>query len=121
MTILRNPTDAEISNYRIEEVELGADGKAIVGPDGGYKRTGVTLEWSIKPGETLEFPDYVAKYLKHIYDFLEVVDTPADMPAAKTAEANPDMGNIVCKHCGLNFKNYKALALHMAGKHPEKL
>lgn len=125
---LKNPTDKDILSYPIEEAEYDTLGNVKYAPDGNYMKTDRTLEWTIKSGETVEFPDYVANYLKSIYDFLEVMEVevetvPVELieKSENTIEAKPATGNIVCKYCGANFKNEKAIALHLAHKHTKEL
>jgi hypothetical protein len=92
------------------------------------------LEWSIKAGETLEFPGYVADYLMGIYSFLKVTgaqnepDTVVEektegafKTAAEAVKAKPSEGSLNCKFCGAHFKNVKALGLHFSARHPEIL
>lgn len=78
--ILTNPeSGADVIDYRISEAEIGPDGTPV--PDfrtGSYKTTGRTLEWSIRVGETLRFPEYVADYLLQVYPFLKVVKKVSD-------------------------------------------
>lgn len=119
--ILYNPTGENILNYRIEEAELDEKGKIIkVNDNTGYKTTGNTLEWSINAGERLEFPDYVATYLKSIYDFLEIEDVDLKKEE-KVDEAKSISHSFHCKKCDYVGKNLKAVALHTAIKHPETL
>jgi hypothetical protein len=83
------------------------------------------LEWTLKAGETLEFPAYVANYLMGIYDFLKETGVQAEQagkPIVQTvSEAKPTVGSANCIRCGAHFKNLRALGLHTAGKHPEVL
>lgn len=118
--ILKNTSDKDIVNYRIAEAQKDADGNIVRDNQGKYVETDRTLEWSIKAGETLEFPDYVGNYLMGIYGFLKQIDD--DKPKKKKKKsAKPETGSVRCKECGLYFKNEKALALHWAHNHPEKL
>lgn len=123
-----------ILNYRIEEAKFDQDGNTIPQVDPPfYQTTGRSLEWSIEPGQELAFPEYVANYLKKIYDFLEIVEPKleetGEVESKPTenfvptvfAEAKPVEGNVTCPICGQNFRNSKALGLHYAGRHPEKL
>jgi hypothetical protein len=129
---LKNPTDKDILDYRIEEIEFDQDGKPMLDDTGNPKKTGRTLEWSIKAGESLKFPDYVANYLKGIYGFLEVKgeETPSmvgDVPAGESIMvppkevAKPEEGGVICKFCGKSFRGMKGLGLHMAHNHPKEL
>lgn len=123
--ILHNPSKSDIVDYKIAEAELNSDGDVIWDTmTGTYKGTGVTLEWTILAGETKSFPKYVAEYLKKIYDFLEVKEETEPTEESTNViipEASPTTGNVSCKYCGMNFKNEKGLALHIAHKHPEKI
>ena|SRR3990167_7880483 len=56
--ILFNPTDHTIKDFPIENT-----------------KTGEVFQWTIKPGETLDFPDYAGTYLLEIYGFLQRVVT----------------------------------------------
>lgn len=130
---LFNPTDKDILDYRIAEAQLDSNGEPVFdNMAGDYKWTGETFEWSIKAGQTLEFPGYVADYLKKIYDFLEYKDeksetsTPeeaktGEIKEATVEEAKPQDGIVSCKYCGQNFKNTRALGLHIGSKHTEKI
>ena len=118
MKILKNPTELDILNYPIEEIEFNSNGQPVVDFHTGLiKKTGNTLEWSISAGETLEFPDYVADYLKGIYSFLEEPGKVEEVKEAPKEEA----GKIVCKYCGQAFKSTMNLGMHMGSKHGEKL
>lgn len=110
----------DIVDYRIEEAKVDGDGSAIIDPDTGRpKWTGKTLEWSIKVGETVELPAYVADILLKTYDWLEEVkEKPKEEPKeAKKREA----GKIICKWCGQSFRSEVNLGVHVGAKHPEKL
>jgi hypothetical protein len=86
--ILHNSSELDILDYPIEE--------AIIDPNTGdtildsqtqtYKKTGVTLKWSIKTGETVQFPYYVGQYLKSIYGFLKDVNPKKFKPTQTVAE-----------------------------------
>ena len=125
MKTLHNPTDLSIENYRIEEGEMGADGDIIRTTDGSYKKTGNTLEWSLGPGQTMEFPAYVADYLKEVHGFLDLkkdkVTTVSNGGSTTPSVSTPAPEGSVCQHCGKTYKNTRGLALHIAAKHPEKL
>lgn len=119
---LKNPTSQNIVNYPIEEADTDTAGEMITLEDGTYKKTGRTLEWSIGPGEELDFPHYVADYLASIYGFLEIsekTDTP--IATEPTGVATPQEGDIACKYCKKVFKGIKGLGLHMAHSHAEEL
>jgi hypothetical protein len=71
---LFNNSSVDVIDFRIEEAEINDAGDLIRTNDTlGYKPTGRTLEWTIKAGEKLEFPHYVADYLMSIFGFLERV------------------------------------------------
>lgn len=120
----------DVLNYRVEEAKLDPDGNIIprVKPP-FYEPTGRTLEWSIKVGETLSFPEYVANYLVKIYPFLEVVDVPVSVepgqprrePEQEEKEAKSVTGTTVCKYCGMHFTTEKGLGLHLGHKHFDKI
>lgn len=122
----------DIVDYRIVEAKLDENNEALYDSNDRIISTGRTLEWSIKAGETLEFPDYVAKYLMGIYEFLQEAErpkgkrdkgeSPKGYKTAKEAdEAKATTGSVNCKHCGSHFKSVKGLALHIAHAHPEVL
>lgn len=118
-----------IINYRIEEAKLDENQNIIeTRKPPFYETTGRSLEWSIEAGQTLTFPEYVAKYLMNIYSFLEVVPEtmkpteelqPTEMKPFEADSAKSKEGFVSCGLCGTNFKNTRALALHMAHKHTE--
>lgn len=132
--ILQNPSDKDIVDYRIEEIKFDENGEPALDKDGETIKTGRTLEWTLKAGETLEFPAYVADYLRQVYSFL--VETGAENEPEKTESltvgevpevtgtpeaAKPIEGSVNCKLCGAHFKNVKALGLHFAARHAEEL
>lgn len=120
MKTLHNPTDANIENYRIAELEMDKSGEPIRLQDGTFKETGRTLEWSIGPGETLEFPEYVADYLVEIYEFLDEVKVKETVRENEVQEADPN-GKLSCKICGAHMQGIRGLAMHMAHSHPDEL
>ena len=75
--VLYNPVDtgADIINYRVEEAEIDSETGEVVMSTETHSPvwTGKTREWTIKKGELLSFPCYVADYLKKIYGFLEII------------------------------------------------
>ena len=84
---LFNNSSVDVIDFRIEEAEEGPDGDIIVTNDTrGYKTTGRTLEWSIKAGEKLEFPRYVADYLMSVFGFLEEYKVEKEPEIKKEAE-----------------------------------
>jgi hypothetical protein len=56
--ILHNPIDTAVRDYPIQD-----------------PKTKEVALWGIGPGETLDFPDYVGKYLLEVYGFLQEVVT----------------------------------------------
>ena len=129
--ILHNPSEKDIIDYRIEEAEFDSRGNMVIDTNTNRpKWTGNTLEWTIKAGEKVDFPDYVAEYLKYIYPFLKevkpVVTVSADgstgpsTSVSKKAEGKLG-GSFKCKYCPKSFTTKKGLGLHMGFKHYEKL
>ena len=110
----------DIIKYRIEEAELDSNGEPIMDKDTGRPRwTGKTLEWTIKAGETVEFPGYVADYLKKIYGFLQVVKSVKEEEVV--GRVGEETGKHICKYCGKGFKRSRDLGLHMGLKHRDKI
>lgn len=118
----------DITDYPIEEAKLDADGNLITkNKPPFYEPTGRTLNWSIKAGETLAFPEYVAKVLMTRYPFLEDkgLEETKEMEPTKMeefkVEAKPVEGRTVCNICGQHFKNTRALALHLSHRHQSEI
>jgi len=138
---LKNPTKEDILDYPIEELHVGLDGEPVFdGNTQQYKKTGRTLKWSLKAGETAVFPKYVADYLQHVYGFLGVKNisekylrddnvSPEDLNNAPELNENEvesidrvATNNFQCRYCDAEpFKNSNGLGMHMAARHPEKL
>ena len=119
---LYNPSEKDIVNYRISEIEFDQNGNVMLNQEKKPKQTGRTLEWSLKAGETKAFPVYVADYLKGIYEFLEEKENePEEEKEEAVPVAKPKEGEVVCKHCGLLFKGMRGLGLHISQKHKEVL
>ena len=126
---LTNPSNKDITDYRISEQMHNELGEPVMNEEGQPRLTGQTLEWSIKAGETLEFPAYVADYLVLIYPFLEVTGAKNEPPmkdeepivGETTVVAKPTVGSVNCPKCGMHFKNTRALGLHYGSRHPEAL
>ena len=119
--ILHNPTQKSIIDYRIEEAVLDQEGNPVIDKTSGRpKWTGNTLEWTIRAGETKEFPGYVADYLKSIYDFLEVKKQPEDVKKKEEVKVDKK-GKFVCKHCGKSFKSIRGLGLHIGLAHTKEI
>ena len=114
--IVKNSSTVDVENYMIEEAAVDENGEIIkdISPT-GHKVTGKTLEWSIKAGETLEFPHYVADYLMATFAFLEVADK-VEVKEEKKVE-----GSLVCKFCGRSFDKPRALSMHMGTSHTDEL
>ena len=121
MKTVHNPIEKDIENYRIEEADPGTDGEVVYLTDGSYKKTGNTLEWSITAGQTLEFPGYVADYLKDVYDFLEIKKDKEAVVIEEEPKSTEGTSGVVCRHCGKTYTSARGLGLHIAAKHPEKL
>ena len=83
--VLCNSSDKDVLNYKIEEAMINpATGDPLWDAENQtYKKTGITLEWSIKAGETLSFPEYVANYLMGIYGFLKHTNVKRSQGEAK--------------------------------------
>lgn|SRR3990167_3671300 len=112
----------DIVNYRIEEAKIDSDGNIIPkNKPPFYETTGRSLEWTIRVGETLSFPEYVANYLRNIYSFLEVVGGEDETEDETSVEAISVEGRTTCKYCGQHLKDTKGLALHIAHRHPEQI
>ena len=77
MIVIHNPTDAPIKDYPIQD----SDSKEV-------------LLWSILPGETLEFPDHVGKYLLEVYGFLQKVMTQDQYKEGKEEEKKVQEGKV---------------------------
>lgn len=120
---LFNNSSVDVIDYRIEEAEIGEDGGVIRTNDTrGYKPTGRTLEWSIKAGEKLEFPEYVANYLMSIFGFLEEYKVEKLPEKEKELEVAPeDFVGFKCKFCGKVFDKKRALSMHMGTTHADEL
>jgi len=135
--ILHNPSEKDIIDYKIEEAVVGQDGEPVYEESGTRpKWTGKTYEWSIKAGENVEFPAYVADYLKQIYGFLEegeVKEVKEEVKEAQPIEVvktdlTPNSykakrledGQMACPFCGKVFKNQRAVALHIGVAHRDK-
>ena len=73
--IVHNPADVPVLDYPIEEP--------------GTKNVQL---WTIKPGETLEFPDHVGSYLLEVYGFLQRVMTEEERRAELEAEEKKKKG-----------------------------
>lgn len=69
MIVVHNPTEAPVKDYPIQDPQS----KEV-------------LLWSILPGETLEFPDHVGKYLLEVYGFLQKVMTEDQYKEEQEAE-----------------------------------
>lgn len=112
---LKNPADKNIVEFPVAEAEIIND-EVRYDPNGNIITTGKTLLWSLDAGETKAFPEYVAKELLKVYEFLK---------EEKTIEGQVEEpkvgGKFVCKYCGQSFIAAKGIGLHLAIKHPEKL
>jgi hypothetical protein len=127
MTILKNVSDKDITEYPMAEPDLGNEGQVRFDDNGNIVSTGETLLWSLKSGETKAFPEYVANHLLKIYgqtdptatnQILEVVEDTEE----KVEDVKPEVsGQLVCRHCGQSFKNSKGLGLHLSFKHLKEI
>lgn len=113
---LTNTSDKDILDYPVDEYELNEKDELMDIGNGNFKKTGQTLTWTLKSGESAKFPFYVAEYLKKVYDFLKVGEETVASEAV-TVEG----GGKGCRKCGKEFKSPKGLALHLAHNHPELL
>jgi hypothetical protein len=121
---LFNNSSVDVIDFRIEEAEEGPDGDIIVTNDTrGYKTTGRTLEWSIKAGEKLEFPRYVADYLMSVFGFLEEYKVEKEPEIKKEAEKSEEESadGYKCKFCGKVYNKKRALSMHMGTTHADEL
>lgn len=112
----------DIIDYPIEEAKLDNEGNIIesVKPP-MYDTTGRSLIWTIKAGETVEIPEYVANVLVKRYEFLTISEIPQGKKEEDIPKAKPSDGSIRCKHCGQIFSSTKGVALHIAHKHTETI
>ena len=118
---LFNNSSVDVIDFRIEEAEINDAGDVIRTNDTlGYKPTGRTLEWTIKAGEKLEFPEYVANYLMSIFGFLEEYKVEK-LPEKKEEVEPEDFVGFKCKFCGKVYDKKRALSMHMGTTHAEEL
>jgi hypothetical protein len=73
--IVHNPTQVPVRDYPVRD-----------------PRTKETQLWSIMPGETLEFPDYVATHFLDVYNFLQKVMTKEQLQAEQEQQKKLDAG-----------------------------
>lgn len=122
---LKNVSDKDIIDFPVEEALLDDNGELIAAGEGNVKKTGQTLAWTIKSGETLSFPFYVAEYLLKIYgkeDPNSDVAVLEKVGEEKSEEKQKKDGDdIDCIKCGKTFTSIKGYALHKAAAHPEDL
>jgi hypothetical protein len=115
--VLKNDSNVDVINYPIEEADLSSGDVEIDSGTGRPISTGKTLEWTIKAGETLEFPKYVADYLRNVYGFLvEVTKKKEDVETV--IEGNK---MFLCKFCDKSFETARKLGMHMGAAHAEEL
>jgi len=128
--IVQNPTQKDIVDYKISEAKIDPDtGDALINTGTGLPaETGRTLEWSIKSGEELEFPAYVARYLKGVFVFLDVKEKTVPEEAVvgevlgEPEVVVPDTSSgFMCTYCGKSFETKKGLGMHMGRSHAEEL
>ena len=122
MITLENRSKSDIIDYKIEEARRDQEGNIVRDENGNWLKTDRTLEWTIKAGETVDFPDYVADYLMNIYgqkdpdaknQFLVVV--------GEATEKVKVVDKLVCQWCGKKYTSLRGKALHIAARHPDKL
>lgn len=112
LVTLHNPSESDVFEFPVAEPLL-VNGEVEYDSVGSIKSTGKTLLWTIEAGEEKAFPEYVAKELLKVYEFLKV--TGEEKKVEKAVDGN------ACKECGQVFTGKRGLALHIASKHPEKL
>ena len=124
---LKNISDKNITDYPVAEAETDNEGNILYDDKGKYIEKKNTLKWTIEAGETLKFPEYVAKILLERYG---VEDKDSGRSLLVEVDMKDEKGEPVvqgvkkdytCRYCGVSFKGPKGLGLHMAAKHPEKL
>lgn len=132
---ITNPSKCDIISYKIEEAEIDSDGNVVYdNSERGYKWTGRTMEWSLASGESKKFPEYVARYLMEIFEFLELTGEESAPVAKKEAvEETPvteleetksvlnEKERFVCKYCGKSFDREVNLGRHMGMSHAKEL
>ena len=130
--VLHNPTTKDIKDYPISEAQIEEEtGDAVINRSTGQPvSTGKTYEWNLKAGETLEFPAYVGRYLKGVYDFLDVMgesggpeeeEVKEEVKEEKPKAIKTKDGKFVCKTCGKECKTAMSLGSHIGAMHPEML
>lgn len=73
--IIFNPTEHNIFDYPIQD-----------------KETKDVKLWSIKSGETLDFPDYVGEYFLEVYGFLQRIVTKEELEKEREEKKKLDAG-----------------------------
>jgi hypothetical protein len=125
MKILYNPTDKDIIDYPISEAQVDAEGNILYDKDEKMLTTVRTLTWTIKAGEKVKVPAYVADYLMSVYAQTDPNATNRGLEVEEDTEEKTEIpvvkGDGVCKQCGKSFKSPRAMALHWAAKHPDLL
>lgn len=122
---LHNAMDKDVIDYPIDEAVLGEDGNLIALATGGHKVTGQTLTWTLKAGETLDFPFYVADILMDRYEQKDPkaknrgIERVGDVEEKEEVAAKPADGGVICQNCKKSFSSMRGLGLHIASKHPE--
>lgn len=113
---LKNTSESNVVQFPIAEPELVND-EVRYDLNGNIKTTGATLLWSIDAGQTKAFPEYVAKELLKVYQFLKVETEDKAEETEEVKQVDP----LNCQYCGQQFTNMKGKALHFAAKHQDKL
>lgn len=126
---LKNVSDKNITDYPISEAEFNSQGEMIIDNEGKYKTTGQTLKWTIKSGEVIKFPEYVANILLQTYGVEELESGRCLLKEVETIGEKEEKPIVVegvrkdytCRKCGKSFVSAKGLALHLAARHEEEL
>ena len=123
--IVFNDSSKDILSYPIEEAEIDESTGTTIWDEKTqwYKKTGTTLEWTIKAGETLELPAYAADYLMNVYGFLREVKDGAVVEEVQKEEESKHLleESFKCKYCGKAFDKKKAFVMHVASAHIDEV
>lgn len=129
--VVINDSNVDVENYPIAEALLDGEENLVIDTGTGeYVSTGKTHEWSIKSGEKMYFPFYVADVLKSRFDFLKVrqpEDIKKEIKADETENSEEekieekDEGNKIytCKYCKKSFDSAPKLGRHKGLAHAE--
>lgn len=136
--VIHNPSREDIKDYIISEAKLDpTTGDPYINTGTGQpESTGRALMWSIGPGETVEFPAYVAEYLMGVFGFLELVESVTatandedtgeeekeeEKEEKKEVKKTSIPGKLICKYCGKSFDTKRKLGMHMGAAHADEL